>query len=139
MFGSHHSALKCIHNLERYFGLGCRKNILSAPFLFFDDLQNEVSHDRGEFKVVDLPPSIPIWWLGGEIPSYVKSTLDYPYYMHRIAFGKLWVVENLMWREEASYGTPYVQYWEVKAFIAVVITSSCDSTGVSLCTRVFYF
>lgn len=36
-------------------------NVLRAPFDFlFVNFQNEVSHDRGTFKVLDLPPAIPI-------------------------------------------------------------------------------
>lgn len=59
-----------------------RKNMLSAPFvLSFYDLQNQVWHERGTLKVVDLLQNNPCQF--SETPDYVKKYLDYPNNMCR--------------------------------------------------------
>lgn len=74
--------LSCVE-IRAHFGLRLRKNIFSIPFvLFFDDLQNEVSHKRGAFKVFELPPTtsrIPLCVKGrggGEIAQLCQKSLS---------------------------------------------------------------
>lgn len=58
--------------------LGISKNISSALVivLYFYDIQNEVSLDRGTFRVLDLPPTTPTCFGeggGGDTPKNVKK------------------------------------------------------------------
>lgn len=40
-----------------------------------------MSHGRCTVKVLDLPPTTPIWGCGKKPPAGSRSTLDYPYNM----------------------------------------------------------
>lgn len=44
--------------------------VIYTRFVFYG-LQNEVSHDRGTFKFVYLPPRTPVWEV--QTPKYVKK------------------------------------------------------------------
>lgn len=62
---------------NRRLGFGHRNKLLRTPLAF----KNEVSHDRGGFKVLDSPtPHQPLQAVGGrsETPSYAKMYLILP-------------------------------------------------------------
>lgn len=62
-----------LHVVRHHFGLEHFKNLLSTIFvLSFDDLLNEVPHNRVSFIVLNISNNPHLMMVGGETPNYVK-------------------------------------------------------------------
>lgn len=62
------------------------------------ELQKEMSHNRGRFKVLYLPPNKPYLGVGGEIPPNMsKIILDYLNIMSQSAFDWQHLVIQKLW------------------------------------------